>query len=88
MTNSIIYFYLPYSFAFHIQLNIFVNRKRESERNIPYHEEDASIWEQQRLKSLQDCYLNYYDTIRISITDYKHVSTDQFILTYVIYLLV
>ena len=52
------------------------------------HEDDEIIWKKQELESLQDCCLNYYDTVRISITDYEHVNKNQFILTYVFYLII
>ena len=49
------------------------------------HEEDAKVWREQKLESLQDGYLNYYDTVRLIITDYENVSAIQSILTDVVY---
>ena len=64
----------------------FVEKKREYEKNMLDHNEDEKKWKEQELESLQDGYLNYYDTVRIILTDYENVSVNQFILTNVVYL--
>ena len=49
--------------------------------------EDEEKLKEQELESLQDGYLNYYDTVTIILTDYENVSANQAILTNVVYLL-
>ena len=51
------------------------------------HREDEKKWKELELESLQDGYLNYYDTVRLILTDYEHVSANQAILTNFVYLL-
>ena len=63
-----------------------LEKKREYEKNMLDHNEDEKKWKEQELESLQDGYLNYYDTVRIILTDYENVSVNQFILTNVVYL--
>ena len=53
-----------------------LDRKKDYENKLQDHKEDKLKWEQQELESLQEGYLNYYDTVRISIIDYEHVSTN------------
>ena len=64
-----------------------LSKKKEYEDNMKDHKEDEEKWKEQELESLQDGYLNYYDTVRLIITDYKNVSANQAILTNVVYLL-
>ena len=73
--------------SLHFQLHIFVQKKKEYEDNMQDHKEDEEKWKEQELESLQDGYLNYYDTVRLIQTDYENVSANQAILTNVVYLL-
>ena len=68
-------------------LKNFISKKREYEENMQDHREDEKKWKELELESLQDGYLNYYDTVRLILTDYEHVSANQAILTNFVYLL-
>ena len=61
--------------------------KWEYEKNMQDYREDEEKLKEQELESLQDGYLNYYDTVTIILTDYENVSANQAILTNVVYLL-
>ena len=50
-------------------------------------EKDGTKWKEEEWKSLKDGYVNYYDTARLIMTDYEHVSTNQSLLTNLVYLL-
>ena len=71
----------------HFQFHIFVGKDIEYINNTQDHAEDEEKWKEQELKSLQDEYLNYYDTVRIILTDYEYVNSNQSLLTNVVILL-
>ena len=64
-----------------------VGKDIEYINNTQDHAEDEEKWKEQELKSLQDEYLNYYDTVRIILTDYEYVNSNQSLLTNVVILL-
>ena len=77
----LIYILTLYS-ALLFQFHIFVLEKRDNEDKI-----DRFNRENKSFESPQDGYLNYYDTVRIILTNYERVSANQAIPTNVVYLL-
>ena len=64
-----------------------LHKKSEYEKNMQDNEKDGTKWKEEEWKSLKDGYVNYYDTARLIMTDYEHVSTNQSLLTNLVYLL-
>ena len=53
-----------------------LHKKMKFEENMKDHKEDEKKWKEQKLESLQDGYLNYYDTVRVILTDYEDVRSN------------